>query len=119
MRRALSVLLLALLAVTGCASGPSEIDSQHAFVRRSGSTADTLRVGRADTLRARVDAQLLTGRLAWALRDPDGRVAWTGATGEADTVAAFVMAAPARGDWRLVLTPDSAVGVVDVHAAAR
>jgi len=109
-----------LLAVlVGCGPGPAEVDAVHAFVRRSGVTADTLRVGRAHTLRARLDAQLLTGAATWALRSPDGETAWAGRIGTADTVATFETAAPARGDWQLVLTPDSAVGVVEVRAEAR
>lgn len=108
---------LALLAA-GCQS-PTEIESAHAFVRRSGPTADTIRVGRADTLRVRLVLHVQSGRARWALYGPSQREVWAGTAGDADTTATVAIAAPARGDWRLVLTPDSAIGVATVEARAR
>lgn len=110
---------VALLLLGGCAPGPAEVDAEHAFVRRSGPTADTLTVGRADTLRARLDAALVVGGARWALVAPSGDTAWAGRIGTADTVAAFEALTPVPGEWRLTLAPDSAVGVVGVRMAAR
>lgn len=101
----------------GCAQ-PSDLEAEHAFVRRSGAITDTLEVGRVDSLVAFVNADLLRGRLEWTLRDPDGTVTWTDAI-EDSAGARWATPDPARGAWRLVLEPDSAIGIAAVRLEAR
>ena len=105
-----------LLLVAGCTPG-SGLEAEHAFVRRSGPVTDTLEVGRVDSLRASVSADLLRGTLRWSLRDPGGAAAWSGVV-EDSAGARWAVPDPARGVWRLVLEPDSAIGVAAVALEA-
>lgn len=109
--------LLAALGLAACDPGPTEVEVYRAFVRRSGPTLDTVRVGRADTLALTATLSLLRGRAAWALRDPDGAVVWEGAPA-LDTTAAWHTADPARGDWVLEVRPEGAVGTFEARGRA-
>lgn len=114
-----ALLLALLLLATGCGAGETRVDALHAFVRRSGPTADTLRVERgADSLAVAVDLRVAVGRATWTLRGPDGQVAWAGAVTEGDTAATWTAAAPAPGDWRLELRPERAVGTFEAQGRA-
>jgi hypothetical protein len=110
----LSVLLL---LVAGCAQ-PSDLEAEHAFVRRTGPVVDTLEVGRVDSLRASVTADVIRGTLRWSLLAPGDSTAWSGVI-EDSAGTQWSMADPARGTWRLVLEPDSAIGVATVALEAR
>ena len=119
MRRAL---LLIVCTLAACAE-PVAVEATHALVRRSGASVDTVRVGRADSLRVEVEMRLLDGRAAWTLAAPDGAEVWGGAVvadsaQRGDTLAVFAVAAPDAGDWRVRVAPDSAIGAVWVRARA-
>ena len=112
--------LVLLLALGACGPAPQDVEVTHAFVRRTAPRVDTLRVpARADTLRLAVEVRVLSGRAAWRLEAPDGAEAWAGAVGPSDTVATWSAVPPRPGDWRLVLAPDSAMGVARVEATIR
>ena len=107
---------LVLLVIAGCADPPA-VARDDAFVRRSGPVADSLRVGRADTLAVRFEADLLDGAVAWRLTAPDGRAALAGAA--RDTVVEWRTASPVRGVWRFEVVPDSAIGLTSLSMRAR
>jgi len=107
-----------LLLLAACGPDPQPVEKTYAFVRRTGPRADTLHVpAKADSLRLAVEMRVLSGRAAWTLIDPRGAEVWGGTVGERDTVANRAIAAPLPGDWRLVVTPDSAMGVARIWGA--